>query len=215
LFHTGSAPGIHPSEVSPLRRRPRRFNRRRTHIPFSPAVFPPPKRQTGPTGLGSWVHTFRECLATTRGFKPRTAGASHGVCPFRACNEDLDPDFSRSPLTRFAGSGGYPPNPPASQSIDRPSPRPARPAPECGPAETTLVGFLHLPDPNHSDPSLPGLLSSPFTGSHITADSPMILGHRLDPAEAQHHKMPGLLSALPHSFVPRLAHIEDIGIELN
>jgi hypothetical protein len=56
-----------------------------THIPFSPAVFPPPKRQTGPTGLGFWVHASRGCLATARGIKPTVTGASLGFCPSRAC----------------------------------------------------------------------------------------------------------------------------------
>jgi hypothetical protein len=47
------------------------------------AVFPPPKRQTGPTSLGFWVHTCQDCLATVRGFNPTTAGASLGFCPSR------------------------------------------------------------------------------------------------------------------------------------
>jgi hypothetical protein len=50
----------------------------------SPAVFPPPKRQTGPTGPGFWVLTSRKCLATARGFSPTTAGAFHGLSPSRA-----------------------------------------------------------------------------------------------------------------------------------
>jgi len=136
----------------------------------SPAVFPPPKRQTGPRGLGYWVHTFRKYLATERWFKPTAAGASHGVHPCRAYHESLSLDFSRPPLTRFADPGSYPPNPPAPQSIDRPSPHSPRHAPECIPAGATLMGFVHLPAPDHSDPSVPGLLSSPFTASHITAD---------------------------------------------
>jgi hypothetical protein len=48
-----------------------------------PAVFPPPKRQTGPTGLGFWVHASRDCLAVARRFKPTTTGASLGFCPSR------------------------------------------------------------------------------------------------------------------------------------
>jgi len=135
----------------------------------SPAVFPPPKRQTGPRGLGFWVHAFRKCLATARGFNPATAGASHGVRPSRACNEGLDLDFSKPPLTRFAGPSGYPPNPPAPQSIYRPPNRFTRHTPEWAPDGATLMGFLHLPDPNHSGPPAPGLLSSPFIAPHITA----------------------------------------------
>jgi len=51
----------------------------------SPAVFPPPKRQTGPRDLGFWVHASREHLATVRCFKPTTTGASLGFFPSRAC----------------------------------------------------------------------------------------------------------------------------------
>jgi hypothetical protein len=59
-----------------------------------------------------------------------------------------------------------------------------RRAPECTPGETTLMGFLHLPDPDHSGGAVPGLWSSPSGGSHIAVDSPTVFGHRLHPAEA-------------------------------
>jgi len=49
------------------------------------AVFPPPKRQTGPTSLGFWVQTCQDCLATARGINPTATGASLGFCPSRAC----------------------------------------------------------------------------------------------------------------------------------
>jgi len=48
------------------------------------AVFPPPKRQTGPTSLGFWVQTCWDCLAAMRGFSPTATGASLGFCPSRA-----------------------------------------------------------------------------------------------------------------------------------
>jgi len=48
------------------------------------AVFPPPKRQTGPTSLSFWVQTCQDCLATMRGFSPIATGASLGFCPSRA-----------------------------------------------------------------------------------------------------------------------------------
>jgi len=37
LFHTGSAPGIHPSKLSPRRGQPDRFRTRCTHIPLAEA----------------------------------------------------------------------------------------------------------------------------------------------------------------------------------
>jgi len=50
----------------------------------SPAFSPPPKRQTGPTGLDFWVRTSQGCLAIAQRFRLTTAGASLGFFPFRA-----------------------------------------------------------------------------------------------------------------------------------
>jgi len=55
------------------------------------AVFPLPKRQTGPTSLGFWVHTCQDRLAAARGFSPTATGASLGFCPSRACLRRLCP----------------------------------------------------------------------------------------------------------------------------
>jgi hypothetical protein len=52
-----------------------------------PAVSPPPKRQTGPTGLGFWDRTSRKCLAIAQVFKPAITGASHGFHLFRASQQ--------------------------------------------------------------------------------------------------------------------------------
>jgi hypothetical protein len=49
-----------------------------------------------------------------------------GFTPPGPTSKGLGQNCSQPPLTRFAGSGDYSPNPPASQSIDRPLPRPAR-----------------------------------------------------------------------------------------
>jgi hypothetical protein len=69
--------GFLSREVSPA------FRLGRTHVPLAQRFFPPPKRQTGPTGLGFWVHASRDCLATARRFRPRVTGASLGFCPSR------------------------------------------------------------------------------------------------------------------------------------
>jgi hypothetical protein len=45
------------------------------------------------------------------------------------------------------------------------------------------MGFLHLPAPEHSSASTPGLLCSPHTESHITADLPVLLGRPPHPTE--------------------------------
>jgi hypothetical protein len=104
-----------------------------------------------------------------------------GFAPSGQSNESLDSDFAESPLTRFTGSGDYSPNPSASQSIDRLSPRLARHASKHMPAEATLVGFMHLPNPEHSGWPTPGLFASPCIGPYITAGSPMLLRHLTAP----------------------------------
>jgi hypothetical protein len=65
----------------PLSQGFRSLSARKNPLTVGPAVFPPPKRQTGPTSLGFWVHALREHLATVQGFKPTATGASLGFCP--------------------------------------------------------------------------------------------------------------------------------------
>jgi len=123
------------------------------------SVTPPSKRQIGPIGLGFWVHSSRGCLAATRRFRPTATGASLGVCPFRAFHEDLGPDFSGPPLTCFTCPGDCSPGRLAPQSLYRSSLRLARQTPKRRPAEATLVGFVHLPTPDHSSFTVPGLMN--------------------------------------------------------
>jgi hypothetical protein len=142
----------------------------------NPQVTPAPKYRTGPAGLGFWGHTSRKCLASDGCLSRRSPAPPLGFIPPGLSRESLDQDFSRSPLTRFA-------DPAIARRIHR------RPrvsigsrlastslAPECTPVEATLLGFPHRPHPDRSNLAPPGLLSSPRTGSHITADSPALLG---------------------------------------
>jgi hypothetical protein len=139
-------------------------------------VTPAPKCQTGHTGLGFWVHTFRKCLALDGFLSRRSPAPPLGFTPPGLSRESLDRSFSRSPLTRFA-------DPAIAHRIHR-RPRvslgsrlaPTGLAPECTPAEATLLGFPHRPHPGHSSSAPPGLLSSPRTASHITAGCPVLLG---------------------------------------
>jgi hypothetical protein len=139
-------------------------------------VTPAPKCQTGQAGLGFWVHTFRKCLATAGFLSRRSPAPPLGFTPSGPSCESLDQDFSRPPLTRFADAA-------ITRRIRR------RPrvsigsrlastglAPECTPAEATLLGFPHRPHPDRSNSAPPGLLSSPRTWSHITADSQVLFG---------------------------------------
>jgi hypothetical protein len=104
------------------------------------------RRQTGLTGLGSWARASRECLTTARSFNPATAGASHGVGPFRVCHGNLEPRLLRASsrtlhgfwrlLTESVGASEY-----------RSAPAPPHPTTHrsASPGKATLVGFLHLP----------------------------------------------------------------------
>jgi hypothetical protein len=139
-------------------------------------VTPAPKCRTGRAGLGFWVHTFRECLAAAGCLSRRPPAPPLGFAPSGPSRENLDQNFSRPPLTRFAGLA-------ITRRTHR-RPRvsigsrltPTSLAPECAPAEATLLGFLHRPHPGRSNLAPPGLLSSPRTGSHIAADSPVLFG---------------------------------------
>jgi hypothetical protein len=184
LFHTGGAPGIYPSKVSsparfrqpfgweePTYRWPSGFFRRRSVRPARRASV------SGFTPLGI---ALRPHGVLGRG----SPAPPLGFAPLGSAVEDLAPDFSGAPLACLAGTRDCSRYRPAPQSVYRPSPRPARPSPECPPAEATLMGFLHLYVPGHSNSPVPGLLSSPPAGSCITVDSPTVFGHLPSSAEA-------------------------------
>jgi hypothetical protein len=87
LFHTGSARGIHPSELSPLGRFPSRFRDRRTHLPFHPPIYPRcgargHPRRAGSPGRGFWAFSLPRVPDSHHGFSMPTAGSSPGVFPF-------------------------------------------------------------------------------------------------------------------------------------
>jgi len=78
FFRTGGALGIRPSELPPLGRYPPRFRGGRTHVPFHPSVFPPPKRWAGPTGRGSWALTLPGVPGGVRGLTRQPLAAPLG-----------------------------------------------------------------------------------------------------------------------------------------
>jgi len=139
-------------------------------------VTPAPKRRTGHANLGFWAHTFRKCLAYAGFLSRRPPAPPLGFAPSGPSCESLDRDFSQPPLTRFAGLAI------THQTHRRPRVSvnsrlvSAEFAPEHKLAKTTLLGFPHRPHPGHSNTAPPGLLSSPCTGSLITADSPVLFG---------------------------------------
>jgi hypothetical protein len=134
LFHTGGAPGIHPSEPA-IHQVSGRFHPNAPTDRSSRRCSRSPKRQAGPTGCGYWVSTLTEApVHTEAGFSSPATGRSLGFRPFRVLREDLDRDFARSPLTQLAGRRSYDPRQALPQSIDQPSlrlshaPRQAAPA---------------------------------------------------------------------------------------
>jgi len=139
------------------RKVPGAFPPERTHLPFLPAVLPPPKRRTGPRGRGSWVTASRKSLAPSEGLARQTLEPPLGFALLGYTREGLGQDFSQPPLTRFAA-------PAIARQCSR-RPRVSiglRLAPsECHaeaqrPHRATLLGFSHRPHPAH--------LSKPPTG---------------------------------------------------
>jgi hypothetical protein len=170
--------GFLSPQVSPA------FRPRRTHVPLAQRYFRRrsvrPARQASVSGSTP----ARIALRPYGGLARKPPAPPLGFAPLGLDCGNLAPDFSRAPLTCLARPYDYSPSRLAPQSIDQPPPCFTRAVPKHRPAEATLVGFLHLPNPNHSSLPVPGLWSSPFDGSYITADSPSILGHRRNPAEA-------------------------------
>jgi hypothetical protein len=128
----------------------RRLHRKRTRVPLVRLDFR--HRSDGPvrrTAVSRSIPAESARRGTER-FKPTLASASLGFCPFRACCEDLGQDFSKPPLTHFAkpwrllaefaGASEY------QSAFTPPCPTTRRNA---SPAKATLVGFLHLPAPEH------------------------------------------------------------------
>jgi hypothetical protein len=129
-----------------------------THVPFNPAVFPPPKRRAGPTGPGFWVLPLPRVPCSRRGFSPPTAGSSRGFRPSRVLGRRPRPGFRPVSSHVLCPPGGYPPNAHAPQSIDQPSLGLIRtPYLSTEPDEATLLGFPHRLNPGHSGKSPSGL----------------------------------------------------------
>jgi len=106
------------------------FRPGRTHIPLAQRYLRRrsvrPARRASVSGFRPRESTLRPCGVLSR----RSPAPPLGFAPLGPACEDLDPDFSRSPLACLANPGDHSPNQPAPQSISRPSPCPARPVPK-------------------------------------------------------------------------------------
>jgi hypothetical protein len=156
----------------------------RNPLTVGSAMFLPPKRQTGLTSAGFRVRALRKCLAADGVLSHRPLAPPMGFAPLGPATKTLawtSPSLL-SPASRVLA---------IARRIRwrlRVSigPRLAPPdhAPKCETGRNNPYGVLHLPDPEHSGPPVPGLLNSPRVASHIAADHPTLLGHRRNPAEA-------------------------------
>jgi hypothetical protein len=157
LFHTDSAPGIHPSEPSPLARCPGVSDRRPPQtvwlwsIPAAEAAGRPTERR--PLGFCPYEDPLRTatCLAH------RTPDAPLGFPLLGHPTADLVPTFAGTPLSHLLHATPYGDHAPVPQGLSvGGSPRPhldTRPWTDA----TALLGFLHQFDSDHSDPMTPGL----------------------------------------------------------
>ena len=108
LFHTGSAPGIPPSEPSPLKRYPRvsaRMDPPTVSLSVSPATGVP-GRPAEPRFLG--FDPLKSPFRSEARLTLRSPGAPLGF-PLSGCfREGLVRIFARSPLSSLASSGQRP-----------------------------------------------------------------------------------------------------------
>jgi len=158
----GPPPGRYPARFrpeGPTYRFPWQYSRRRSAGPA---------RQGAVSGL----YPFRKFLVTERGFSPSTTGASLGFGSSRALPRRPWTGFRPSSSHALCVRGDESPQPPAPQSLNRPSPDPFRqPAPKrrC-PERAALLEFLHRSCPAHSSDAPIGLMDSPHASPHIAAD---------------------------------------------
>jgi hypothetical protein len=176
LFHTGSAHGIHPSELVPSRRYPGVSAGK--DPPTVPPAVVPGRRSAGPARQAAvpGFHPCRKFRSPDGGFSTAAAESSLGVHPSRASREGLDQDFARSPLTRFVnGTANGPADRRPRVSIDlrlgssgpRGFPqndRTSNPLRVCAPAESSTYGRTFT-----------RAMCSPSAATNVTAACPTLL----------------------------------------
>jgi len=146
MFRTGGAPGIHPSELSPLARFPPRFRAEAPTYRFSRRLSRR-KRWAGPTGRGFWVFTLARVPGRPNAVSAQTAGCSLGLFPSRACQQAalLGPSSGLLPRAcHTARSHAWR----HGVSIGIRLALPADPG-KPGTGNTTLLGFQHRRYPEH------------------------------------------------------------------
>jgi hypothetical protein len=104
LFHTGGAPGIRPSELSPRGRYPPRFRAEGPTYRFTRRYSQ--RRSVGPAQRAAvpGLCPFRESLAVRRGLARRPLDAPLGFALLGSASDSLVRGFTRTPPTRFVAS---------------------------------------------------------------------------------------------------------------
>jgi hypothetical protein len=156
LFHTGGAPGIRPSELSPPATVPGAFPPEWTHMPVVRPVHNAARSgEAGPDDRGFWASTRARVPCGRRVISTTTAGCSLGLFPFQGLRATRFTERPRRPLTRFFCS--VEPNRTAPQSFESRRLVRSRAAREARLGRTAFLGFPHLCDPRHSRIGFAGL----------------------------------------------------------
>jgi hypothetical protein len=158
LFHTSSAPGILPSELSPFATSPRRFHRDKPTYRFIRRCFQPRKRRTGPSNRGSWVYPLQESSDPGSGMSTSSAGCSLGLFPLKVFKvATLGRISPAPPPTRFSRKR-FSTSRTAPRSIHQSDPCPSFDLALFEPkAWATLSGFSCLHHHRHSNAAPFGL----------------------------------------------------------
>jgi len=144
FFHTGSALGIRPSELSPPERFSALLPAEQTRLPFRSSVLPLPKQQAGPTSRGSRAFSRPRVPGQRSGISEPPAGGSLGLRPSRVFPQRPWSNFRPTSSHALRMPDDYSPNTPTPQSLDRPSLRPIPiPRRNADSDRPTLLGFLH------------------------------------------------------------------------
>jgi hypothetical protein len=132
LFHTGGALGIHPAELSPLGRYPRRFRAEEPTYRLTRRCSR--RRSAGPAQRAavSGLLPCRESLAAKRGFSALAAGCSLGFRPSRVCRRKPHPGFRPDSSHALREIRPCDRTPPAPRSLCQPSLGPIRTARKAG-----------------------------------------------------------------------------------
>jgi hypothetical protein len=169
LFHTSSAHGIHPSKLSPRERHLAVSRRKSPHTVSRSPRAPEGNLMRAGTSV-SGPCSFRESLAIKPVISGLIAGCSLGVHSSRACGREpgsgFRPNSSRVLGGRKRRLRNLHHRVSISSCLDQAESQ--RQAEANGP--TTLVEFLRLYTPEHSNEANSRAMGSPLAASRVTAE---------------------------------------------